>query len=209
MAANSSCVPFMATAATNIITTFIIVKFFAMLITATESISIASLDDTHALPLLELVNANRPHLRNWLPWVDYMQTAEDFKTFITMSEKKEAAGTDVSCMILYNGEAAGRVGIYHINQQNKTGAIGYWIGASFSGKGITTKACHTLIDYGFTKLHLNRIELKCGIDNKKSQAIAERLGFKKEGVLRQAESLYGNFIDLYLYSMLKAEWLKQ
>jgi ribosomal-protein-serine acetyltransferase len=182
--------------------------YFTMHITADESVSIVSLHQSHAAVLLELVNANRLHLRQWLPWVDYMQTVEDFDAFIAMSQKREAAGTDIGCMILYNDEPAGRIGIYDINRQNSIGAIGYWLGEAFSGKGIATKACRELVDYAFTTLGLNRAEIKCGTGNYPSQAIAERLGFKKEGVLRQAELLHGNYIDLYLYSMLKAEWAK-
>jgi ribosomal-protein-serine acetyltransferase len=177
-----------------------------MTITADESISIVSLNNSHAPALLELVNANRLHLRQWLPWVDYMNTVGDFENFIAMSEKREAAGTDIGAMILYNGVAAGRIGMYDIHAQNKIGAIGYWLGEAFTGKGITTKACRAFIQHCFTQLDVNRIEIKCGTGNDKSLAIAERLGFKKEGVLRQAELLYGNFIDLYLYSMLKTEW---
>jgi ribosomal-protein-serine acetyltransferase len=177
-----------------------------VLLTAGESIVIASLEAGHAPALLQLVNANRPHLRQWLPWVDYMQSVEDFEKFIVMSEKREVAGTDIGGIILYNGVAAGRIGVYDINPQNKIGAIGYWLGEAFSGKGIVTTACKAMIAYCFTELHLNRIEIKCGSGNYPSQAIAERLDFTKEGILRQAELLHGNYIDLYLYSMLKAEW---
>jgi ribosomal-protein-serine acetyltransferase len=177
-----------------------------MHITADESVSIALVDDSHAPALFELVNANRPHLREWLPWVDHMQTVEQFLNFIAQSKKKEAAGTDFAFMILYNGVAAGRIGIYNIDNQNKIGAIGYWLGAAFAGKGITTKACRALIDYCFTVLDINRIEIKCGTGNHKSQAVAERLGFNKEGIIRRGELLYNNFIDLYLYAMLKADW---
>ena len=53
---------------------------------------------------------------------------------------------------------------------------------------------------------LNRIEIKCAVGNNKSRAIPQKLQFKQEGILRQAELLNGKFIDLYLYAMLKEEW---
>jgi len=71
---------------------------------------------------------------------------------------------------------------------------------------ILTKCCTALINHGFNELGLNRIEIKCATGNKKSRTIAEKLNFKREGILRQAEWLNGRFIDLYLYSMLKEEW---
>jgi ribosomal-protein-serine acetyltransferase len=177
-----------------------------MTITVDETISLELMEGNHAQPLLELVNDNRPHLREWLPWVDHMLTVEQFLNFIAQSKKKEAAGTDFAFMIMYNGIAAGRIGIYNIDQQNKIGAIGYWLGEAFSGKGIINKACIALINYSFVSLDINRIELKCGTGNHKSQAVAERLGFNKEGIIHRGELLYNHFIDLYLYAMLKADW---
>jgi ribosomal-protein-serine acetyltransferase len=177
-----------------------------MHITADESLSIVPVDDSYAAALLELVNANRLHLREWLPWVDHMQTVEQFLNFIAQSKKKEAAGTDYAFMILHNGVAAGRIGIYNIDRQNKIGAIGYWLGQAFSGKGIIHKACIALINYSFAALDINRIEIKCGTGNLKSQAVAERLGFNKEGIIHRGELLYNHFIDLNLYAMLKSDW---
>jgi ribosomal-protein-serine acetyltransferase len=177
-----------------------------MHITVDESVSIVSMNDGHAAVLLELVNANRPHLRQWLSWVDHMQHEGHFLHFISQCQKKEAAGTDFAYLILYNGIVAGRIGLYNIDQQNKIGAIGYWLGQAFSGKGIVHRACVALTNFSFTTPDINRIELKCGTGNFKSQAVAERLGFKKEGIIHRGELLYNQFIDLHLYAMLKTEW---
>lgn len=160
----------------------------------------------HAEPLLNLVNANRQYLREWLPWVDNMQSVDDFKAYISRCKSLHEEGSDYGLVIRMNNEVAGRVGIHYINRQNSCGAIGYWLGEAFAGKGIITKSCEALIKHGFTVLQLNRIEIKCGTGNYKSAAIAERLHFKKEGVLRQAEFVNGKFIDLSLYSLLKEEW---
>ena len=86
--------------------------------------------------------------------------------------------------------------------------MGYWLADGWQGRGIVTKCCIALIQYGFNDLGLNRIEIKCATGNDKSGAIAEKLNFKREGILREAEWLNGTFIDLYLYSMLRDEWEK-
>ena len=90
--------------------------------------------------------------------------------------------------------------------QNKIGEIGYWLADGLQGRGIITKCCTAVINHAFTQLGLNRIEIKCGTGNSKSRAVAEKLQFKPEGILRQAELLNGKHIDLYLYAMLKEEW---
>ena len=115
-------------------------------------------------------------------------------------------GTESNWVIKFKGETAGRIGIHYIQQQNKTGAIGYWLGKEFEGKGIVTKSCKAVLDHCFTVLHLNKVELKCGTADMKRAAISDWLHFTKEGVLRQAEGVNEKFIDLSLYALLKEEW---
>jgi ribosomal-protein-serine acetyltransferase len=161
----------------------------------------------HTEQLMQSVNSNRSHLGKWLPWVPFMQTADDFRSYIERSRQLHCEGTERNWVIKFKGKTAGRISIHNIQQQNKTGAIGYWLGKEFEKKGIVTMACKAVLDHCFTVLHLNRVELKCGTENLKSAAIADRMHFTKEGVLRQAEAVNGKFIDLSLYAMLKEEWI--
>ncbi|MDB5190814.1 MAG: GCN5-related N-acetyltransferase [Segetibacter sp.] len=171
-----------------------------------DTVLLETLDDKHAEQILNLVNNNRQHLRKWLPWVDYMHSLIDFKNFIINSRKRQMAGGELSFAIFFNETFAGRIGLYNIDVNNKTASIGYWLGESFEGNGIVSKACKELVAYGFTFLALNRIEIRCGTKNYKSQSIAEILNFKKEGIIRQGEFVNNNFIDLYSYSVVKQEW---
>jgi ribosomal-protein-serine acetyltransferase len=163
------------------------------------------LDEKHAAGLFAVTHTNRAHLKTRLSWVDNIQSVDDFTHFIINAKKRESGGTELSFAIVFIETVAGRIGIYNIDQYNKTGSIGYWLGKEFEGKGIVTKACHALMDYCFGYIKLNRIEIKCAVENYKSQAIPERLHFKKEGIVRQGEFLLNSFIDLYAYSMLKDE----
>lgn len=177
------------------------------IITVDTNIHLELIGDQHAEPLLTLVNNNRQHLRQWLPWVDGMQTVENFQAYINRCKMQYEEGTDYGYVIFLNNNVAGRIGIHYIHQHNKLGAIGYWLGEEFSGKGIITNACMALITHCFEEVGLTRIEIKCAVDNHKSAAIADRLQFRKEGILRQAELVNGKYLDLYLYSMLKEEWI--
>ena len=69
-----------------------------------------------------------------------------------------------------------------------------------------TKACKVFVDYAFDVLELNRVEIRCAVDNFKSQSIPERLGFIKEGTLRDTEFLYDHYVDCVVYSILKRDW---
>lgn len=162
----------------------------------------------HAEALFELVDNNREHLSRFLPWVGNMQSVENFNNYIRMCEQQYEQQTDVSFVIFYNGEAAGRIGLHYIHTHNKIGAIGYWLGKQFEGKGIVLHACKAIIEFGFKQLGLHRIEIKAAVKNSRSQAVPKKLNFIKEGILREAEWVNGEFHDLYLYSILQQDWLQ-
>ena len=53
---------------------------------------------------------------------------------------------------------------------------------------------------------LNRIEIRAAVGNARSRAIPERLGFREEGTLREAELVDGAALDIVVYSMLASQW---
>jgi ribosomal-protein-serine acetyltransferase len=178
-----------------------------MKIQVDENISLEMLEEMQASSLLNLINANRSYLRTWLPWVDHMHTPANAAYHITDTKKRAADKTDFGYAIFIDKEIAGKIGLHHISYQNRVAEIGYWLAGGLQGKGIMIKCCKAIINHAFKELGLNRIEIKCGVENEKSRAIPEKLQFKQEGILRQAELLNGKFIDLYLYAMLKEDWL--
>jgi len=160
----------------------------------------------HAEGLFEAVDKNRGHLSTFLTWVGSMKSVADFKNYISNCEQLYQEKKEVSFAIIFNGTVAGRIGLHHINLQNKNASIGYWLTKDAEGKGIIIRSCKKLIDYGFQELGLHRIEIKAAVENKRSQAIPQKLNFKKEGILRGAELVNGSFLDLVLYSILRNEW---
>ena len=178
-----------------------------MVLKIDESLSLELLEDRHAESIFELVNTNRVHLREWLPWVIKMETIDHFKEFIIGYQVRYINNSDVSFVMIYEGRLAGRIGVYDIDNVNKIASIGYWLGEEFTGKGIVYRACFSIINFCFSSLNLNRIEIKCATKNYKSQTIANKLNFINEGVIRDGEFIHNQFIDLYCFSMLKKDWL--
>jgi ribosomal-protein-serine acetyltransferase len=80
------------------------------------------------------------------------------------------------------------------------------LGAAFEGKGLVTTACQVMIDHAFHELGLNRVVISCASDNQRSRAIAEKLGFTREGILRQSDWLKDGFVDQVVYGILANEW---
>ena len=172
----------------------------------TEQLRLRPLKLSDTQELFTLTEANRDYLKRWLPWLDNNQQADDTQQFIKASFEKAKARDEFVSAICYDQKIVGMVGLHDINWHNRSGGIGYWLAEPEQGKGMMTKACWTMMDYGFTALNLNRIDICCATKNNRSEAIAKRLGLTYEGLLREAEWLYDHFVDHKVYSMLYREW---
>lgn len=166
------------------------------------------INQSHAEELFDLIEENREFLKQWLPWLDNNRYLQNTIDFITISQLQYERSETIQFVLFYKGKIVGIVGFHKIDWINRLTSIGYWIGEGFQGHGLVTKACARVLDYSFGNLGLNRIEIRCATDNFKSRAIPERLGFKEEGLVRQAEWIYDHYVDHIIYGMLESEWLK-
>lgn len=163
----------------------------------------------HAEKLNALITQNFEHIREWSPWLkDRERTIERTREFIRRNLKQFAESGGFGICIWYKGEMAGQIEYNYFDWNNRKTEIGFWLGESFQGKGLITKSCRVLINHAFDELKLNRVEMHCGVENQKSRRIAEKLGFKEEGVIRQSAWLHDRFVDYVIYGMLSSEWNK-
>jgi ribosomal-protein-serine acetyltransferase len=171
-----------------------------------DEVALALLEEQHAGELFRLVDANRPYLRQWLPWLDANTRPEHTAAFVQLGLRRFAAREGLACGIRFRGALAGVVGLHHIDWANRRTSLGYWVAEEHQGKGIVTRACAGLLDYVFGELGLNHVEIACAPGNERSCAVPERLGFVREGVLRQREWLYDHFVDHVVYGIVASEW---
>ena len=152
------------------------------------------------------VNDNRAYLGKWLPWVPEQKGPEDSLQNIQQRIVKAQTGETLGLGIYLDGKFIGSVGFNRSVAAQKKGSIGYWIAEEFQGKGIMTDCVRALVAYGFQTLGLHRIRIQCRVNNKKSAAIPERLGFTFEGIGREDEFVGGHFEDSRVYGILKQAW---
>jgi len=171
-----------------------------------DEITLKLLEESEAKTLFRLTDRSRNELRRWLGWVDGTRTVQDSLTYIQLTLDAYHAMRALSTGIYYKGKLAGVAGFNMLDWQNRNGQIGYWLATEFVGRGIMTRAVSGLLDYGFYELDLHRIEIRAAVENERSRAIPERLGFKQEGIIREAEWLYSHFVDHAVYGMLRREW---
>jgi ribosomal-protein-serine acetyltransferase len=164
------------------------------------------LQEEHAQEAFALVESNRARLRERLPWLDHNTSADDTRAFARMSLERFARRMGVTCAIRHRGAIVGVADLHELDLQNRRAAIGYWIDGGHEGKGLVTRSAAALIGHAFRDLRLHRVEIKCEPGNTRSAAIPERLGFRKEGILRGAAWLYDHFVDHTVYALLEGEW---
>jgi ribosomal-protein-serine acetyltransferase len=159
-------------------------------------------DDAEAV--FAVIDANRAHIRPWMPWEPLEREPADVRAFI---QRSIASETDLEGNGIWVGERfAGGIGL-SIDPLNASGEIGYWVASSFEGRGLVTRACRLFLGHGFRELGLHRISIHAATQNTRSRAVAERLGLQQEAVLRQAgRTGDGTFVDLVVYAMLEHEW---
>lgn len=156
--------------------------------------------------LCELIDQNREYLGRWMPWVENSRSIADTETFIRQSLTLWVENGGFNCGIWYRQELAGCIGLHEVNWYDRETSIGYWLAAAYQGKGIMTRACQGVIQSAFQDLKLNRLSITAAIDNHKSRAIPERLGFRHEATLRQAIWRGNGFTDQVVYGLLASEW---
>jgi ribosomal-protein-serine acetyltransferase len=166
------------------------------------------LEERHAEELFRLSDRNREYLRKWLPWVDRTHSPSDSLLHIRMMMSSFENREALAAGIFLNGELAGSIGVHRIDWLNRNTSIGYWLAEGFQGRGIMTRACRAIVDHAFREYNLHRIEIRCATGNGKSCAIPERLGFVRDGVLRESQLLGSSFADLVVYGMLDRDWNK-
>jgi ribosomal-protein-alanine N-acetyltransferase len=111
--------------------------------------------------------------------------------------------------ITETGKAVGTIGFMWIQQENRSAEVGYSLSRAYWNQGIMTEALTALLDFGFLKLNLNRIEAQHESDNPASGRVMAKAGMSFEGRLRQRVYNKGRFADVDLYSIIRQEYMSR
>ena len=161
----------------------------------------------HAEALARLVRHNVAHLHAYLPAVAALATLDEARAYLDVAVERAAEGEILEWYLFSGAELCGSIRVKDIDQHDRKAKIGHFLGAQFEGQGIMTASLRVILEYCFSTLELNRMELHCASTNVPSMAVAARLGFTLEGTLRQDEWLNGAFVDQHVHGLLRAEWM--
>jgi ribosomal-protein-serine acetyltransferase len=163
------------------------------------------LEEADADELHRLIEHNHAELAKWMHWA-HDQTPEQTLAFIQQSRARESDNSGLQRAIVAERRIVGMVGLPEIDWANHSAQIGYWLDRAHQGRGVMTSAVAALADHAFGGLNLNRLEIRTDVENAPSRAVAERLGFRYEGTLRQSYRVTDErYSDDAVYSLLASE----
>jgi ribosomal-protein-serine acetyltransferase len=163
------------------------------------------LEESDAQELHALVERNRERLARWMAWAEH-QTPEQTLSFIRATRRQVAENDGLTMAIASDAEIIGVVGFHGVDWQHRSTSVGYWLTEGEEGRGTMTQAVAALVGHAFDRWRLNRVEIRADVRNTRSRAVAERLGFRQEGTLREAYRVGGRYSDDVVYSMLASDW---
>jgi ribosomal-protein-serine acetyltransferase len=165
------------------------------------------LEESDALELQAVIEANREVLARWLPWAG-AQTLEDTLGFIRRTREQLAGNDGFQLAIVCGGKIAGVAGYREVDWNQRSASLGYWLAAQHQGRGTMTEVVRALVDHAVSGWDLDRVEIRAAVENKRSRAIPERLGFRFEGKMPEAEVIAGRRLENAVYAVSAADWLE-
>ncbi|MFD0417918.1 GNAT family N-acetyltransferase [Streptomyces sp. NPDC127108] len=154
----------------------------------------------HAELYDDVVNHSRADGRPWRP---ITPGSKDSKLVV---DDKDERCASFSVVELDSGTLVGTAELWQIDQHNRSAHIGVALLPSARGKGYGTDVVAVLCHYGFVVRGLRRVQIETLADNTAMLRSAERNGFVREGVLRSAAWVMGEFLDEVLLGLLAEEW---
>lgn len=178
---------------------------FDQLILHTDRLRLRPLQPGDA-PALYDIFSDPVVMRYWStgPW----SSVEPAQKWITDDAKCLAAGTHLRLGIerAIEHQLIGTCTLFNFNEQCRRAELGYALARTAWGQGVMQEALCGLLRYGFETLTLNRIEADIDPRNLRSARALERLGFRKEGFLRERWIIEGITADSELFGLLRRDW---
>ncbi len=145
-------------------------------------------------------------LRYWdsPPWTEPARA----ERFLAACERMSEEGTGARLAIDRGADGAfiGWCSLSRWNPDHRSAAMGYCLHDAAWGHGYATEAAGAVLQWAFETLDLNRVQAETDTRNAGSARVLEKLGFRREGTLREDCVVAGDVSDSWVYGLLRREW---
>ncbi|WP_407272862.1 GNAT family N-acetyltransferase [Radiobacillus sp. PE A8.2] len=150
--------------------------------------------------------ASNDAVSQFVTWNSH-QSLSDTQTFIDFI-LQEYEDENLACwgiVLKENNRLIGTIDFVDWDTKNKVGEIGYVLSEEYWAQGIMTEAAIEVVNFGFKRMNLVRIQARCFVDNIGSETVMRKIGMRYEGTVRKALLAKGKHHNLKMYSILQEE----
>jgi RimJ/RimL family protein N-acetyltransferase len=136
-------------------------------------------------------------------------TAEVLQRQLDMQTRWPRSDVSLALELKATGRLIGSIRLWVVDEANRTAELGYSLAASVWRQGLASEASRAMLAAGFGALSLHRIIATCDVGNLASWGVMEKIGMRREGLMRQDRMIKGARRDTYLYALLAEEYVAQ
>jgi ribosomal-protein-serine acetyltransferase len=174
---------------------------------ATGRVLLLPLDASESTELWEAVDGSRWHLERWLPWVPFNSSPDASMRYAEACAVDWDAGRAARFAVRDRAstELLGVVGLDSCVHLHRASELGYWLRRECTGRGLMTEAARACLDFAFQHMGMHRVRCAAATDNAPSLRVIARLGFRFEGIAREAEWVGSRWLDHALFAKLSTD----
>jgi ribosomal-protein-alanine N-acetyltransferase len=171
----------------------------------TQYLRLRSLRETDLDDLYEYANDPAVYEHGmWQPYESRAACADDLERLLQKQDAGQLWWWALECKA--DNKMIGRCELARVVPSVARAEIGYALNQNYWGRGYMSEAMRSVLQYSFETMGLNRIAAEVLTDNEVSIHLLEKMGFVREGTLRQETKIRGYLEDLHTYALLKSEW---
>ncbi len=173
----------------------------------TSRLLLTPIDSSDARDLWAAVEASRAHLEPWLPWVPFNVDAEASVRYAeaSASDWDNARACRFAIRDRVGRRFLGVVGLEAFAHLHQSVELGYWLRNDSTRRGFMTEAAQATVRWAFTQLGTHRVRVAAATDNHASLGVIRRIGFRFEGIAREAERCHGRWLDHAVFAMIASD----
>ena len=169
----------------------------------TSRLIIRDLKENDAKEFAKQGNDKEINYFNWyLPFPLTLEKAKKIILKRSVEQKGHRWLYELGIFLKETGGFVGIVSLYDVSKPDNKAKIGYWVGKDFRKRGYAEEAVKTMIEFAFQELKLNKISAKTMEDNRNSNSLLEKIGFRKIGVSKWDKIIEGKKHDVFEWELL-------
>jgi ribosomal-protein-serine acetyltransferase len=170
----------------------------------TQRLLLAPVEPADALDLWNAVETSRAHLEKWLPWVPFNTDADASYRYAEASANDWDHARACRFSIRERGSRRflGVVGLESLAHLHQSAELGYWLRLDTVRRGVMSEAARAAVQWAFRRLGAHRVRVAAATDNHASLGVIRHVGFRFEGIAREAERCQGRWLDHAVFALL-------